>query len=108
MEPHSFTLSRSQPVADSGSARTRAAFTLDDSDLASVVSELDARGVRFEDYDLPGFKTEGRIVEDPSGMRSVGALADLREECRLWQQIDAAVRGGPTAHADGAGSSSVG
>lgn len=59
-----------QPVPDSGSDRTLATFTLNDSDLASVVSELDARGVRFEDYDLPGFKTKGHIVEDPSGMRS--------------------------------------
>jgi catechol 2,3-dioxygenase-like lactoylglutathione lyase family enzyme len=59
-----------QPVPDSGPDRTLAAFTLNGSDLASVVSELDARGVHFEDYDLPGFKTDGHIVEDPNGMRS--------------------------------------
>ncbi|HEX9410251.1 MAG TPA: VOC family protein [Actinomycetota bacterium] len=59
-----------QPVPDSGSDRTLAAFTPNGSDLASVVSEVDARGVRFEDYDLPGFKTDGHIVEDPNGMRS--------------------------------------
>lgn len=59
-----------QPVPGSGSGRTLAAFTLNGSDLTSAVSELDARGVRFEDYDLPGFKTERHIVEDPNGMRS--------------------------------------
>jgi len=59
-----------QPVPGSGSDRTLAAFTLNGSDLTSAVTELDARGVRFEDYDRPGFRTEGHIVEDPSGMHS--------------------------------------
>jgi catechol 2,3-dioxygenase-like lactoylglutathione lyase family enzyme len=31
-------------------------------DIAAEIAELTSRGVVFEDYDLPGFKTEGGIA----------------------------------------------
>ena len=31
-------------------------------DIRAVVSELERKGVQFEDYDMPGFKTDGHLV----------------------------------------------
>jgi len=31
-------------------------------DLEKEIAELEERGVRFEDYDMPGMKTEGHIA----------------------------------------------
>jgi predicted enzyme related to lactoylglutathione lyase len=39
-------------------------------DLAAAVAELKARGVRFEEYDLPDFKTVGGIFRSPVGLAS--------------------------------------
>lgn len=36
-------------------------------DLPATVAELKGRGVRFEDYDMPGFKTVGGIARTPVG-----------------------------------------
>jgi catechol 2,3-dioxygenase-like lactoylglutathione lyase family enzyme len=36
-------------------------------DVASVVSELRARGIVFEEYDFPGLKTVNSIAEFPGG-----------------------------------------
>ena len=36
-------------------------------DLAASVGELKARGVRFEEYDFPNFKTVDGIVDTPVG-----------------------------------------
>ena len=41
---------------------TAASFEVEDVD--ATVAELKERGVVFEEYDLPGLKTEGGIVED--------------------------------------------
>ncbi len=38
-------------------------------DLSTEVKELKARGVTFEEYDIPGIKTEGGIAEFPNGDR---------------------------------------
>lgn len=37
------------------------------SDLPAAVAELRGRGVRFEEYDLPNFKTVDSIVKTPVG-----------------------------------------
>lgn len=54
---------------------TQLAFTVDD--LDAVVADLCARGVVFQEYDVPGFATVGGIVEiddnDPS--KGVGERA---------------------------------
>lgn len=50
-----------QPVKDAGPERTVAGFGVPD--LGALVAELEARGVRFEDYDLADFRTDGHIVE---------------------------------------------
>jgi predicted enzyme related to lactoylglutathione lyase len=50
-------------------ARTKAEHTVATfvvTDLKSTMSELRARGVRFEDYDMPGLKTVDGIAESSS------------------------------------------
>ena len=37
-------------------------------DLPATVAELKARGVTFEEYDFPDFKTVGGITETPGGL----------------------------------------
>jgi catechol-2,3-dioxygenase len=37
-------------------------------DLASIVQELKARGVTFEEYDFPEFKTVGGIAQTPGAL----------------------------------------
>lgn len=41
-------------------------------DLDRVVAELRARGVEFEEVDVPGFKVEGEIVTVPGNYPSKG------------------------------------
>jgi catechol 2,3-dioxygenase-like lactoylglutathione lyase family enzyme len=53
-----FALSRSGSRA--GGATTQMAFTVPD--VEAEVAELKTRGVVFEEYDLPGLKTEGGIA----------------------------------------------
>jgi catechol 2,3-dioxygenase-like lactoylglutathione lyase family enzyme len=48
-------------------------------DLASTVAELRVRGVRFEEYDLPGLKTVGGIAEIAGNYPSRG-----RGEKGVW------------------------
>jgi predicted enzyme related to lactoylglutathione lyase len=38
-------------------------------DLTAEMDELRSRGVTFEEYDMPGFKTENGMMTDPSGGR---------------------------------------
>jgi catechol 2,3-dioxygenase-like lactoylglutathione lyase family enzyme len=38
------------------------AVTFEVEDVVQEVHELEGRGVKFEDYDLPGLKTEGHIA----------------------------------------------
>jgi catechol 2,3-dioxygenase-like lactoylglutathione lyase family enzyme len=44
-----------------GSSQTAVSFDVDD--LGAMVTELRGRGVTFEEYDLPGLKTENGIAE---------------------------------------------
>jgi catechol 2,3-dioxygenase-like lactoylglutathione lyase family enzyme len=43
-----------------GGDHTEAGFMVDD--LSSVMDDLRGRGVTFEDYDMPGLKTEGGVA----------------------------------------------
>jgi catechol 2,3-dioxygenase-like lactoylglutathione lyase family enzyme len=47
---------------------TLASWEVDD--IASVVDELEARGVVFEKYDLPGLKTDERGIADLGAMKA--------------------------------------
>lgn len=42
------------------SESTTVSFEVDD--IVGAVGDLERRGVRFEDYDMPGLKTEGHIA----------------------------------------------
>jgi catechol 2,3-dioxygenase-like lactoylglutathione lyase family enzyme len=53
------TLELSRRATAAPSPYTVASFEV--SDLSREVRDLEARGVRFEDYDLPDIKTEGHI-----------------------------------------------
>jgi catechol 2,3-dioxygenase-like lactoylglutathione lyase family enzyme len=41
---------------------TSTAMSFEVDDLEHEIAELQGRGVRFEDYDVPGMKTEGHIA----------------------------------------------
>jgi catechol 2,3-dioxygenase-like lactoylglutathione lyase family enzyme len=43
------------------SAHTLVAFEVDD--IRAEIRALEGRGVRFEDYDMPGLKTEGHVAQ---------------------------------------------
>jgi predicted enzyme related to lactoylglutathione lyase len=47
-------------------SQTQAAFRV--KDLAAELSELRSRGVKIEDYDLPGLKTVDGVAEVPFGL----------------------------------------
>jgi predicted enzyme related to lactoylglutathione lyase len=49
------------PTPNAGTSRASQAFWQVD-DIEREVAELKARGVRFEEYDMPGMKTENGIV----------------------------------------------
>ena len=49
------------PSAGAGSSRASTAFWAVD-DVTKEVAELKARGVKFEDYDIPGIKTVDSIA----------------------------------------------
>ena len=51
-------------------ASTQAGFEVDD--IGAVVSELRARGVAFERFEVPGFQTDGDIVVVPDNYPSKG------------------------------------
>ena len=59
-------------------AHTQMAWTVDD--IEAVVSDLKARGLRFEDYDLPGTNTVDGITEVPGNYSSKGG----RGERAVW------------------------
>jgi catechol 2,3-dioxygenase-like lactoylglutathione lyase family enzyme len=59
--------------APSGS-RTQMAFEVDD--LPAAVSQLKARGVVFEDYDLPGLTTVDGIAEVAGNYPSKGGVGE--------------------------------
>jgi predicted enzyme related to lactoylglutathione lyase len=46
--------------------QTQAAFRVND--LAAELAELRSRGVKIEDYDLPGLKTVAGVAEVPFGL----------------------------------------
>ena len=39
-------------------------------DLAAEMADLGSRGVRFEDYDIPGLKTENGVATMPGGAKA--------------------------------------
>jgi hypothetical protein len=39
-------------------------------DFAAAVADLRARGVGFEEYDLPGLKTHDGVATDPDGFKA--------------------------------------
>ena len=43
------------------------ALSFEVSDLEAAIAELEGSGVVFEDYDMPGLKTENHIATDDSG-----------------------------------------
>jgi len=49
------------PTPNAGTSRASQAFWQVD-DVAREVTELKARGVKFEEYDMPGMKTENSIA----------------------------------------------
>jgi catechol 2,3-dioxygenase-like lactoylglutathione lyase family enzyme len=61
--PDQFTLFQSRGAA-SGS-HTQMGW--DVADVEAEVAELKSRGVTFEEYDMPGFKTENSIATIPGG-----------------------------------------
>ena len=44
---------------------TAAGFEI--ADLPATIAELKGRGVRFEEYDMPGFKTVDGVMQTPDG-----------------------------------------
>ena len=59
-----------QSAGRASGTHTQLAFEVDD--LETTVRELRARGVVFEDYDLPGLKTAGGIAEIAGNYPSKG------------------------------------
>lgn len=53
------------------SPNTALSFTV--SDIVGEIGDLEGRGVVFEDYDLPGFRTQGHIFES-EGLRAAWFL----------------------------------
>ena len=58
-----FAVTRSSGRASGN--HTQLGFTVTDMD--AEVADLKARGVTFEEYDLPGLRTEGSIATTPAG-----------------------------------------
>jgi catechol 2,3-dioxygenase-like lactoylglutathione lyase family enzyme len=46
-------------------------------DLKATVAELQARGVVFEEYDMPDFKTHGGVIELPESFPDLGGEKEL-------------------------------
>jgi predicted enzyme related to lactoylglutathione lyase len=49
--------------AEAGTQSTHTVLSFEVSDIASEIRDLEGRGVRFADYDLPDLKTVGHIAE---------------------------------------------
>ena len=54
------------PTPNAGTSRASQAFWAVD-DIEREVADLKQRGVKFEDYDMPGMKTRDGIFTDSSG-----------------------------------------
>jgi catechol 2,3-dioxygenase-like lactoylglutathione lyase family enzyme len=50
------------------SAATVLSFQVND--IAAQIADLESRGVRFEDYDIPGVKTENHVATMPGGSKA--------------------------------------
>ena len=61
---HGTMLSLHEPLRQV-SEHTAAAFMVED--LLTTVQQLRSKGVKFEDYDLPGLKTDNGIATSPTG-----------------------------------------
>jgi catechol 2,3-dioxygenase-like lactoylglutathione lyase family enzyme len=64
--------------SESNGSYTQMGWIVDD--LHAKVAELKGRGVVFEEYDSPGFKTEGGIIELPESFPD----ADGQTELDAW------------------------
>lgn len=49
--------------AETGAQSKHTVLSFEVADLATEIRDLESRGVRFEDYDLPGLKTVDHIAE---------------------------------------------
>lgn len=49
--------------AEPGAQSRHTVLSFEVSDLAGEIQDLESRGVRFEDYDLPGLRTVNHIAE---------------------------------------------
>lgn len=58
---------------EAGTQNPSTALTWEVPDVRAEITDLEGRGVRFEDYDLPGLKTVDHIAE-MGGMRSAWFL----------------------------------
>jgi predicted enzyme related to lactoylglutathione lyase len=56
----------SKSAVGTADTQTQAAFRV--KDLAAELSELRSRGVKIEEYDLPGLKTVNGVAEVPFGL----------------------------------------
>ena len=54
------------PTPNAGTSKASQAFWQVD-DVTREVAELEAKGVTFEDYDVPGMKTQNGIATTPGG-----------------------------------------
>ncbi len=50
---------------EANGSHTQMGFT--SPDIVADVADLKARGVVFEEYDMPGFRTEGSVARTPAG-----------------------------------------
>jgi catechol 2,3-dioxygenase-like lactoylglutathione lyase family enzyme len=64
-------------VSSGASSGDHTQMAFDVTDLRATVKTLRARGVIFEDYDLPGLKTVGGIAEVAGNYPSKGGVGEL-------------------------------
>ncbi|MFJ6001462.1 VOC family protein [Arthrobacter sp. NPDC092385] len=65
------------------SGNTEISFEVED--LATELEALESRGVKFEDYDLPGLKTVNHIAED--GMGRAAWFTDTEQNILCLHQL---------------------
>lgn len=85
---------RGKPSGD----HTQVGFEVDD--IQGEVDGLKKTGIRFEEYDLPGFKSEGGIV-DVAGSRAAWFKDPEGNLLALIERVDVAAAGATGAKAAG-------
>jgi catechol 2,3-dioxygenase-like lactoylglutathione lyase family enzyme len=86
---HGTQLSVSKSTTGTADSQTQIAWEVDD--LQSEVDELRSRGVKIEDYDLPGLKTENGIADVGFG-RMAWIIDPGRNALGILQRNDGAKR----------------